>query len=134
MVGYSFFSGNEKLAQASSLSILLILTEPITLNLGDEFCYQFCDQISQLCGTFHIMPQTRTIVLDYNGFYNFVSGADIIISNLFSNLGITKVLGMEKAQKFFYKRNVIVQAAGVHEAVCKVGSYLQSADSVGLVK
>jgi len=128
MVGYSFFSGNEKLTQASSLPILLILTEPITLNLGDEFW----DQISQLCGTFHIMynaPNTNhSIVLDYNGFCNFVSRADIIISNLFSNLG------MEKAQKFFYERNVIVKATGIHGVVYKVGSYLQSAGSAGLVK
>ena len=40
---------------------------------------------------------------------------------------------MEHAQKFFKNNNVIVQFGEVQGAVYKVGSYLQSAGSAGLV-
>ena len=155
MVGYPFFYGNDELdqdekfiifsldpvtensklnlTQASSLPMLPIVIEPTKLKLGDKFSYQFCDQISQLCGTFQVMPQTQTIVLDYNGFCSLVSKSDIIISNLSSDLGVTEASAMEQAQKFFRDKNVIVQAGGVQGAVYKVGSYLQSAGSAGLV-
>ncbi len=75
------------LIQASSLSILPIVNEPIKLNLGDDFSSQFCNQISQLCGTFHLIPETHTIVLDSNDFCRLVSELDMIISNLSSDLG-----------------------------------------------
>jgi hypothetical protein len=155
MVGYPFFYGNDdldqdekfiifsldpvtensklNLTQASSLPMLPIVIEPTKLKLGDEFSYQFCDQISQLCGTFQVMPQTQTIVLDYNGFCSLVSKSDIIISNLSSDLGVTEASAMDQAQKFFRDKNVIVQAGGVQGVVYKVGSYLQSAGSAGLV-
>jgi len=58
------------LIQAASLTILV---EPIKLDLGDEFTYQFCDQISQLCRTFNVIPKTKTLVLNYDGFCNLVS-------------------------------------------------------------
>ena len=105
MVGYPFFYENEdlnqdekfmifsldpvtensesNLTQASSLPILV---EPFKLKLGDEFTYQFCDQISQLCGTFRVIPETKTLVLDYNNFCKLVSKSDIIISTLSSDL------------------------------------------------
>ena len=53
------------LAHASSLPILIQSSQ---FKLGDEFSYQFCDQISQLCGSFQVIPETQTLVLDYNGF------------------------------------------------------------------
>ena len=40
---------------------------------------------------------------------------------------------MEQAQNFFRDKNVIVQAAGAQGTLYKVGSYLQSAGSAGLV-
>lgn len=118
------------LTQASSLPIIL---EPFKLELGNEFTYQFCDQISQLCGTFRVMPETKTLVLDYDGFCNLVSKSDIIVSTLSSNLEITKESAMEQAQNFFRDKNVIVQAGGAQGTLYKVGSYLQSAGSAGLV-
>jgi hypothetical protein len=93
------------LIQTASLPIII---EPSKLPLEDEFTYQFCDQISQICGTFHIMPDTQTLVLDYDGFCKFVSKTDIILSDLSSNLEITKESAMKKAQEFFNDKNVIV--------------------------
>lgn len=157
MIGYPFFYGNEdliqkdvyqdeklmifyldpisensglNLIQADSLPILL---EPMNLPLGDEFSYKFCDQISQLCGSFRVMPDTKTFVLDYDGFCKLVSQSDIIISNLSSDLVITNQSAMQKAQNFFSDKNVIVQAEGVHGTLYKIGSYLQSAGSAGVV-
>jgi len=157
MIGYPFFYGNEdliqkdvyqdeklmifyldpisenselNLTQAASLPILL---EPMDLPLGDEFTYKFCDQISQLCGSFRVMPDTRTLVLDYDGFCKLVSQSDMIISSLSSDLVITKESAMQKAQNFFSNKNVIVQAEGVQGNLYKVGSYLQSAGSAGFV-
>ena len=59
------------------------------------------------------MPRTQTIVLDYNGFCSFVSKSGIIISNLSSDLGVSKASALEQAQNFFHNKNVIVQAGGV---------------------
>ena len=118
------------LAHASSFPIVL---EPSQLKLGDEFSYQFCDQISQLCVNFQVIPETQTIVLDYNGFCKLVSKSDVILSTISSDLGVTKVSAMEQAEKFFQDKNIVVQAGGVQGAVYKVGSYLQSAGSAGLV-
>jgi hypothetical protein len=95
------------LIQASSLPILL---EPVKLPLGDDFTYLFCDQISQLCGTFRVIPETQTLVLNYEGFCSLVSKSDIILSTLSSDLKITKESAMEQAKNFFSDRNVIVQA------------------------
>ena len=157
MIGYPFFYGDEDLIQKdvyqdeklmifyldpipenselnlTQLASVPILVEPINLPLGDEFTYKFCDQISQLCGRFHLMPETRTLVLDYDGFCKFVSKSDIIINSLSSDLVITKASAMQQAQNFFSDKNVIVQAEGVQGNLYKVGSYLQSAGSAGFV-
>ena len=118
------------LAHASSLPIII---EPSQFNLGDEFSYRFCDQISQLCGRFQAIPETQTLVLDYNGFCKLVSKSDEILGTISSDLGVTKISSMKQAQKFFQDKNVVVQAEGVHGIVYKAGSYLQSAGSAGLV-
>lgn len=118
------------LAHASSLPIIV---NPYQFKLGDEFSYQFCDQISQLCGSFQFIPETQTLVLDYNGFCRLVSKSDIILSTISSDLGLTKASAMEQAQKFFQNKNVVVQAGGVQGALYKVGSYLQSVGSAGLI-
>ena len=157
MIGYPFFYGTEHfvkkhldqdekfmlfsldpITENSELNLtqvasLPILVEPIKLQLGDEFTYQFCDEISQFCGTFRIIPETKTLVLDYDGFCRLVSKSDIIVNTLSSDLGITKQSAMEQAQNFFLDRNVIVQAGGVQGTIYKVGSYLQSAGSAGFV-
>lgn len=118
------------LAHASSLPIYI---ESSQFKLGDEFSYQFCNQISQLCESFQVIPETQTLVLDYNGFCNLVSKSDVIFSTISSDLGVTKVSAMKQAQKFFQDKNIVVQAGGVQGAAYKVGSYLQSAGSAGLV-
>ena len=79
------------------------------------------------------MPETKTLVLDYDGFCKLVSNSDIIISTLFSDLEITKKSAMEQAQNFFRDKNVIVQVGGAQGTLYKVGSYLQSSGSAGLV-
>ena len=58
------------LAQASSLSII---ASSYQFKLGDEFSYQFCDQIGRFCGNLRVIPETQTLVLDYNGFCSLVS-------------------------------------------------------------
>ena len=126
-------SSELNLTHASSLPILSVGLEPTKLKLGDEFNYYFCDQISQLCRTVHFMPETKTIVLDYNGFCNLVFKSDIIFSNFSVNLGVTKASATEQAQKFFQNKNVIVQAGGVQEAVYQLGSSFQSVGSAGAV-
>ena len=152
MIGYPFFYGNEDLIQNEKWIIfyldpitenselyltqaasLPVLVEPLNLPLGDEFTYKFCDQVSQLCGSFRVMPDTKTLVLDYDGFCRLVSQSDIIISNLSSDLVITKESAMQKAQNFFSDKNVIVQAEGVQGRIYQIGSYLQSAGSAGFV-
>lgn len=119
-----------KLAHASSLPILI---DPSQIKLGDEFSYQLCNQISQVCGRFEVIPETQTLVLDYNGFCTLVSKSDVILSSISSNLGVTKLSAMEEAQKFFENKNIIVQPLGFQGAISKVGSYIQSAGSAGLV-
>ena len=66
------------LAHASSLPTVVNPYES-KLGLGDEFSYNFCDQISQLCRRFQVIPETQTIVLDYNGFCSVVSKSDEVI-------------------------------------------------------
>lgn len=152
MIGYPYFYGNDNLNQdenfmvfsldpvsknselnlayTSSLPIFIELSQ---FKLGDEFSYQFCDQISQLCGSFQVISETQTVVVDYDGFCNLVSKTDVIISTISSNLGVTELLAMKQAEKFFQDKNIVVQAGGVHGAVYKVGLYLQSAGSAVLV-
>ena len=122
-----------KLVHGSSLPIVPVVIQTPTLTLGDEFSYQFCDQISRLCGNVELIPQTQTLVLDYNGFCSLVSKSDVIFNTLTADLEVTKATAMEEAQKFFQNKNVIVQAEGVQGAIYQVGSYLQSAGSAGLV-
>jgi hypothetical protein len=152
MVGYPYFYENEdldqdeifmifsldpiienselNLTQAASLPIIVDIAK---LGLGDEFTYQFCDKISQICGTFRVIPETQTIVLDYNGFCELASKSDMIIDTISSNLVITKESAMQQAQNFFSNKNIIVQAGGAQGTFYKLGSYLQSAGSAGLV-
>ena len=118
------------LAHTSSLSILI---EPAKFKLGDEFSYQFCDQISQFCGKFQFIEETQTLVLDYNGFCKLVSNSDVIFSNLSSDLGVTKLSAMEQAQQFFQDKNIVVQAGEWHGIFYKAGLYVQSAGSTALV-
>lgn len=151
MVGYPYFYGNDdvnqsdkfmmfsldlisenselNLAHASSLPIIA----PTAFKFGDEFSIQFCDKISQLCGSFQMIPESKTLVLDYNGFCNLVYNSDVILSGIASDLGVTKTAAMEHAQKFFQKKNVVVQASEIQGAVYQIGSYFQSAGSAGLV-
>ena len=67
-------------------SSLPIFIEPSQFKLGDEFSYQFCDQISQLYGSFQVIPETQTLVLDYYGFCNLVSKSDVILGTISSDL------------------------------------------------
>jgi hypothetical protein len=117
------------LAQAASL----VVVDTTNFALGDEFTYQFCDQISKVCGTFRAIPDTQTLVFDYNGFCELASKSNVIIETVSHNLGITKDEAIEQAQHFFDNKNVIVQAGGVQGALYKVGSYVQSAGSAGIV-
>ena len=150
MIGYPYFYGNENLDQDEFFMIFSL--DPITenselnltqavpilvdtgkLGLGDEFTYQFCDHISQICGNFRVIPETQTLVLDYNGFCEFASNSDMIIDSISSKLVITKESAMQQAQNFFSNKNVIVQAGGVQGTLYRVGSYFQSAGSAGLL-
>ena len=54
---------NSKL-NLTTASALPVLIEPFKLNLGDEFSYNFCDEISKLCATFCVLPGTQTIIID----------------------------------------------------------------------
>jgi len=157
MIGYPFFYENEYIEQKHSehdekfmifsldpisensdsklkkLSTLPLVLESSKLPFGDEFTYQFCDQIAKICGTLHSIPETQTLVLDYDGFCRLVSNSDVIINTLASELEITQQSAMQQAQEFFKNKNVVVQASGVQGTIYKVGSYLQSAGSAGLV-
>jgi hypothetical protein len=152
MHGYPFFYGNEDLDQdeifmvffldpikenlelnLTQTSSLELLRDTFKLEFSDEFNYEFCEQISQICGKIQTIPGTQTIVLDYNGFCKFANESDIIIDIVSSNLVITKELARQQALDFFSDKNVIVQASGVQGSLYKVGSYLQSAGSAGLV-
>jgi hypothetical protein len=112
---------------------LPILGDTVKLGLSDEFTYQFCDQISEICGTLRVIDESQTLVLDYDGFCKLVSESDTIINTVSSNLGITKELATKGAQNFFITKNVIVRAGGTQGRLYKVDSYLQSAGSAGLV-
>ena len=103
------------------------------LPIGDQFCYQFCDQISQICGSFEQIPGTSNIVLDFDGFCQLVSKSDLIINTVSSDLAISRSVALEYAQEFFKDKNIVVQATGLQGAMYKVGSYVQSAGSAGLV-
>jgi hypothetical protein len=152
MTGYPYFYGNEDLDQDEIFMIfsldpitenselnltqavsLSVLADTVKLKLGDEFAYQFCDQISQICGTFRVIPETQTLVLDYNGFCQLASESDMIIDTVWYKLAITKDEAMQQAQNFFNNKNIIIQARGAQGAFYKVGSYLQSAGSAGLM-
>ena len=148
MTGYPFYYGNEddidqdqkfmvfslkSVSQSSVLTGPLVVVETAELGLGDEFTYRFCDQISKVCGVFRSIPETQTLVLDYDGFCRLVSQSDGIIQTLSCDLEITKQSAIEQAQLFFSDKNVIVQAEGIQGVVYKVGSYMQSAGSAGLV-
>jgi len=148
MTGYPFYYGNEddidqdqkfmvfslkSVSQSSVLTGPLVVVETAGLGLGDEFTYRFCDQISKVCGVFRSIPETQTLVLDYDGFCRLVSQSDVIIQTLSCDLEITKQSAIEQAQLFFSDKNVIVQAEGIQGVVYKVGSYMQSAGSAGLV-
>jgi len=148
MIGYPFYYGNEddidqdqkimvfsldSISQSSVLTGPLVVVETAELALGDEFTYRFCDQISKVCGVFRSIPETQTIVLDYDGFCRLVSQSDVIMQTLSCDLEITKQSAIEQAQLFFSDKNVIVQAEGIQGVVYKVGTYLQSAGSAGLV-
>lgn len=119
-----------KLAHASSLPILI---ESSQFKLGDKFSYQFFDQISRLCRSFQVISETQTLVLDSNGFCNLVSKSNLVISTISSDLGVSKISAIEQGQKFFQDKNIVVEAEGFQGAVYKVGSYLHSAGSAGLV-
>lgn len=97
----------------AQLATLPILVDPLKLGLDNEFIYKFCDQISQLCGTFHGIPETQTLVLDYDGFCKLVSKSNMIINTLSSELVITNESAMQQAQNFFSEKNIIVQAGRV---------------------
>ena len=148
MIGYPFYYGNEddidqdqkfmvfslnSISQSSLLTGPLVVVEIVELALGDEFTYRFCDQISKVCGVFRSIPETQTIVLDYDGFCRLVSQSNVIMQTLSYDLEITKQSAIEQAQLFFSDKNVIVQAEGIQGVVYKVGSYVQSAGSAGLV-
>lgn len=123
----------KSVSQSSMLTGPLVVVETAELALGDEFTYRFCDQISKVCGAFRSIPETQTLVLDYDGFCRLVSQSDVIIQTLSCDLEITKQSAIEQAQLFFSDKNVIVQAEGIQGVVYKVGSYMQSAGSAGLV-
>jgi hypothetical protein len=151
MVGYPYFYGNKDLDQdeilmifsldpivkdsniIKAMSSLPVLVDTFELGLGDEFTYQFCDQISQVCGTFKVLSETGTLVLDYNGFCRLASESDRIIDAISYNLVISRSSAMQQAEKFFSNKTVIVQASGIQGTFYKIGSYLQSAGSAGLV-
>lgn len=95
------------LAYASSLPVQII-AESAEFNLGDSFSYQFCDHISQICGTFQHIPETKTLVLDYNGFCKFVYESDAILNAISTDLGMTKGSAIEQAQNFFKDKQVVV--------------------------
>ena len=148
MTGYPFYYGNEgdtkqdrkfmrfsleSVSQSSLLTGPLIAVKTAEIALGDEFTYRFCDQISKVCGVFYSIPETQTIVLNYNGFCRLVSESDVILQTLSYDLGTTKKSVIEQAQLFFNDKNVIVQAEGIQGAVYRVGSYVQSAGSAALV-
>jgi hypothetical protein len=121
---------NLNLSQAIPLALV---EENIRMGLGNEFSYEFCDQISKICGTVRIIPDVDTVIFDYDGFCRLVSESDMILDTVSCRLSITKHEAMNQAQLFFQDKNIIVQASGAQGALYKAGSYLQSAGSAGLV-
>lgn len=133
MIGYSYFYGNENSDQDEKFMIfslatgkkdselnltqlsssLPILVEPFTLPLSDEYTYHLCNHISQICETFSVFSDTKTLVLDYDDFCKFASQSNIIMSTISSDLHLTKESAMQQAQNFFNDKNVIVQAGGI---------------------
>jgi hypothetical protein len=75
-----------------------IIVESSKLQLGDEFTYQFCYKILQICGIFRSIPETQTLVLNYDCFCRLVSKSDEIISILSSELEITKQSAIQQVQ------------------------------------
>ena len=130
-------NSNLKLTELSKLPVILstfpIIVESSQLPFGDEFAYRFCDEVSKVCGTFYSIPEAQTLVIDYNGFCRLVYHSDVIMNTISSELGITKESAMQQAQQFFTNKSVIIQPGGVQGTIYKVGSYIQSAGSAGLV-
>lgn len=152
IIGYPYYYGTENLSQDENfmifsldpiiedselnfkyLSSVPLIIEPSQFQFGDEFIYQFCNQISQICGHFDLVPQIQTLIIDYDGFCNLVSKSNVILYTISSNLGVTKLSAMEQAQKLFDHKNVVVQTKGIHVTIYKTTSYLQAAGSAGLV-
>jgi len=145
-IGYPFFYGNKShldfnfvskegsgfnLAHAFSLSI--VIEQSQSISFGEEFFYKICDEISNLYGSFQVIPETQSLILDFDEFCNVISQRELIIDNISSDLSVTRVITIEQAQKFFQDKKIIVQAGGVQGAVYRAGSYLQSVGSAGLV-
>lgn len=152
MVGYPYFYNNlskdmtnEKLMILSCSPIAedsenllqlfyssLVLTSP-GLKLGDEFNFTFCKEITKVCNDFCIIPENGNILLDYEGFCQFISKSELILDNVATELQITPKSAVEQAKTFFKNRNVIVQATGVQGCVYKLGFYFEAAGSAAVV-
>jgi hypothetical protein len=104
---------------------LSVVIETVKVGLSDEFNYQLCHQISQVCGTFVIIPGIETLVFDYKDFCKLALKSDMILDNISSKLVIIKESAMQQAQNFFINKNVIVQAERVQGTMYKVGSYFE---------
>lgn len=74
----------------NTLPLFPVIVESSELQLGDRFTYRFCDEISKVCGSFRLIPETGSLVLDYDGFCQVVSKSDVIINTLVSDLEITR--------------------------------------------
>jgi len=148
MTGYPYYYGDEEgenpnqkfmvfslesISQSSALVGPLFVEESAELALGNEFSYRFCDEISKVCGGFQSIPETQTLVLDYDGFCRLVSQSDGIIQNLSYDLEIPTQSVMEQTKLFFSDKNVLVQAKGIQGVIYKAGAGLQSAGSAALV-
>ena len=154
MVRYLYYYGNESLIQDERLmlfcldpiteekaelnfvkasTIPIVLGEPFRIPLADEFTYKFTDEISNVSGTFSLSPDAKTLVFDFDGFCQVASQTDPILTKVAADLAISKESAIRKAQDFFSDKTVIVQPGGVQGTVYKVGSYLQSVGSAGLV-
>lgn len=100
----------------------LILIETAELKLGDEFTYQFCDQISQVCGVFRSIPETESLVLEYDGFCKLVSHMDVIIEKASYDLAIPQKAALEQAQLFLMTRMLLFKLAESMEWFIKLVS------------
>ena len=147
MIGYPYYYGNEifvlfsldsvtelsELSELTQAASLPIFADTLNLELGDEFTYEFCDQISQVCTTFRNILKTKTVVIDYNEFRTLAMNADMIIDGVSHNLSISKKSAIRQAYNFFETKTVMVQVGGIQGALYQVGAQLQSAGSAGLV-